>query len=278
MPSKEVSTISQSRTSVSPLAQRRKLPPLSSKLIVATPADDPALHQGRVRSSPHVDGQWACHLYVPVVSETGERLGEVLSSAFQSAKAKVPTLHPIGLDDGRWELHVSLSRPTFLWTHQREEFKNAVRHAAASHRGWTLSLTEFIKLENDDHSRVFLAVQVGAGHEQVELFLFLVPCALNVFLQLGTLTDALAPALQAIKQSEFYPEPKFHVSIGWALLERNGVDKSTGDFPTIAELPQGLIEGLNRDFGHQLRKPPARVEAEVVCAKIGKDTFKWGLG
>jgi len=164
-----VSDTSRIRVSISPLTQRRKLPPLSSKLVVATPADDPALHQGRLRGSPHVDGRWACHVYVPVVSERGEQLGEMLSSAFQAAKTRVPTLHPIGLDDGRWELHISLSRPTFLWTHQREEFKNAVRHVAASQQGWTVSLTEFIKLENDDRSRVFLAVQVGAGHEQVGL-------------------------------------------------------------------------------------------------------------
>ena len=163
------------RVSVSRLTRRRKLPSLSSKLVVATPTDNPALHQGRVRSSPHVDGRWACHVYVPVVLETGEQLGEALSSAFQAAKAKVPTLHPIGLNDGRRELHISLSRPTFLWTHQREEFKNAVRRVAASHEGWTLSLTEFIKLENDDRSRVFLAVQVGAGHEQVRLSSFLIP-------------------------------------------------------------------------------------------------------
>jgi len=196
-----------------------------------------------------------------VVSDTGEQLGEVLSSAFRSAKAKVPTLHPIGLDDGRWELHISLSRPTFIWTHQREEFKNAIRRAAASQQGWTLSLAEFIKLENDDRSRVFLAVRVGAGHEQ-----------------LGALTDALTPALRAIKQNEFYPKPKFHVSIGWALLERNGVDRSTRNFPTIAELPREMIDDLNRDFASQLCKPSARVEAEEVCVKIGKDAFRWGLG
>ena len=95
--------------------------------------------------------------------------------------------------------------------------------------------------------------------------------------QLGALTDALTPALRAIKQSEFYPEPKFHVSIGWALLERNGADKPTGNFPTIAELPQCVIEDLNREFAPQLRKPSARVEAEEVCVKIGKDTFRWGL-
>lgn len=160
--------------SISSLTRRRKLPPLSSKLVAITVTDNPALHQGRVRSFPHVDGRWACHVYVPVASEVGEQLGEVLSSAFQAAKAKVPALHPIGLNDGRWELHISLSRPTFLWTHQREEYKNAVRRVAASHQGWTLSLTEFIRLENDDRSRAFLAVQVGAGHKQVRPSLSLI--------------------------------------------------------------------------------------------------------
>ncbi|KAF9778657.1 U6 snRNA phosphodiesterase Usb1 [Thelephora terrestris] len=241
--------------------KKKRLPPLSSELVAITPADNPALHQGRVRGSPHVDGRWACHVYVPVVSETSKQLGEVLSNAFRTAKAKVPTLNPIGLDDGRWELHISLSRPTFLWTHQREEFKNAVRRVATSHQGWALSLTKFIKLENDDRSRVFLAVQVGAGHEQ-----------------LAALTGALTPALRAIKQSEFYPEPKFHVSIGWALSKGIGVTESTENFPTITELPQGVIEDLNRDFAARLQRPSAHLEAEEVCVKVGKRVFRWGLG
>lgn len=167
----------------SPPRKKRKLPPPPQGLVVTTPTDNPALHQGRVRSSPHIDGRWVCHVYVPAISEAGGVLGKILSSAYHTAKLQVPTLHPIGLDNGRWELHVSLSRPTFLWTHQREEFKHAVRRVATSHQGWTLSLAEFIKLENDDHSRVFLAVQVGAGHEQ-----------------LTALTDALKPALRAIRQ------------------------------------------------------------------------------
>ena len=67
------------------------------------------------------------------------------------------------------------------------------------------------------------------------------------------------------------------MSIGWALLERNGTE-STEDFPAVAEFPQGVIEGLNRDFASQLRRPSARVEAEEVCIKIGKEAFQWELG
>lgn len=92
------------------------------------------------------------------------------------------------------------------------------------------------------------------------------------------LTNALTPTLQAIKQSEFYPEPKFHVSIAWALSHGGGVAKSTEDFPTITELPEGMIEELNRDLAPRLRRPSARLEAEQVCVKIGKDVFRWGLG
>ena len=103
------------------------------------------------------------------------------------------------------------------------------------------------------------------------------------------MTDALAPALRAIKQSEFYPEPKFHVSVGWALLEgggtgipdtagENGTGEPAGNFPTIAELPQDVVEELNRDFASRLRKPSAHVEAEEVSVRIGKDAFRWRLG
>lgn len=102
-------------------------------------------------------------------------------------------------------------------------------------------------------------------------------CVLKNYSQLGALTDALTPALRAIKQNEFYPEPKFHVSIGWALLGGSGVAKSTEEFPTITELPQGMIEGLNRDFASRLRRLSARLEVEVVCVKIGKDVSRWEL-
>lgn len=124
----------------------------------------------------------------------------------------------------------------------------------------------------------FWQFKSGLGTNKLHFRYLSFACALKIHSQLEALTHALTPALQAIKQSEFYPEPKFHVSIGWALSKGRGVAMSAEYFPTITELPQGMIEDLNRDFASRLRRPSARLEAEEVCVKMGKDVFRWGLG
>jgi len=104
--------------------KKRKLPPLATHLTVAAPIDDPAQHQGRVRTTPHVDGQWAAHVYVPV--SAGRSL---VRTAFARALESVPNLQALG----GGELHISLTRPVYLRAHQREEIKRAVRAVARAH-------------------------------------------------------------------------------------------------------------------------------------------------
>jgi hypothetical protein len=127
-----------------PPAKRKKLPVLSPNLVVPIPQDDPALHQGRARSSPFVEGQWAAYVYIPVRLDVSSRLNGVLASALQAAQSQVPSLHPIGIPPSRQytsslleprrgneELHISLSRPIYLRSHQREDLKQAVRTLAS---------------------------------------------------------------------------------------------------------------------------------------------------
>jgi U6 snRNA phosphodiesterase len=113
-----------------PFYLHRKLPSLPSSLVSATPVDRPELHQGRVRSTPHVDGQWAAHIYLPVLLERHSLLAKHLDMIMKQSSLEVPCLHSIweGKDMGqRRELHVSLSRPVYLRAYQREELKRAVR-------------------------------------------------------------------------------------------------------------------------------------------------------
>lgn len=114
----------------------RKLPALPSALEPAVPVDNPALHQGRVRTIPHVEGQWATYVYVPLYLERHGPLYELLRCAVSSARTRVPGLHAIAVEeDGSedCELHVSLTRPVYLRAHQREEFKRSVKAIARAH-------------------------------------------------------------------------------------------------------------------------------------------------
>lgn len=119
---------------------------MSSSLVLPTPLDNPALHQGRVRAVPHVEGQYATYVYVPLVLHRHHPLYALLEGALSSAIPQVPSLHPIGKQEhddaksARWELHISLSHPLFLRAHQREEFKRAIMRLASSVAPYVLPL------------------------------------------------------------------------------------------------------------------------------------------
>lgn len=143
-----------------PSAKKCKLPPLAASLTPPVPADDPTKHQGRTRSFPHVEGQYATYVYVPLVLDPGEALYDLVTEVISKAKEEVRGLWGIGegeMEDvqgrrhecedrgenknvgrskrknaGKLELHISLSRPIFLRAHQRDDFKRAVKRIAES--------------------------------------------------------------------------------------------------------------------------------------------------
>jgi hypothetical protein len=123
-----------------PPVKKRRLPTLASHLLPAVPLDDPSKHQGRTRATPHVEGQWAAHVYVSLVLR-GELRG-IVERAVSIARQEVASVHLVGGADTDQdtdsvaavrELHISLTRPFFLRTHQKEEMKRAVRDAAKAH-------------------------------------------------------------------------------------------------------------------------------------------------
>ncbi len=111
----------------------RKLPPVPSSLVVPVPIDNPALHQGRVRTTPHVEGQFTAHVYVSLTLSRRSKLYKVIQDILSDAKIMVPTLQDIWSTTERSQrptLHISLSRPFFLRAHQREDLKRAVKTIA----------------------------------------------------------------------------------------------------------------------------------------------------
>lgn len=115
----------------------RKLPPISSSLVLPGPIDNPALHQGRIRATPHVEGQFAAHVYVSLALGRHSMLHKLVQDILRDVKAVVPTLReiwPTGEASMHPELHISLSRPIFLRAHQREDLKRAVKNIAKEHK------------------------------------------------------------------------------------------------------------------------------------------------
>lgn len=119
-----------------PPMKKRKLPTLSDSLVVLVPVDNPALHQGRTRSMPFVEGQWAAYVYVPIFIAATSPLRVLLADILTTSRASVPDLHTIPEDvectsRKTFELHVSLSRPIYLRAHQRQDLKQAVQGIAS---------------------------------------------------------------------------------------------------------------------------------------------------
>ena len=138
--------------------RKRKLPALAAHLAPSVPTDDPSKHQGCTRTTPHVEGQWAAYVYVPIALRgtvlrrvvqravgIAERGGDLDSRASGGGVVPVPVQDTCTLrgrlDDGReagdgakcGDLHISLTRPFFLRGYQREEMKRAVRDVAKAH-------------------------------------------------------------------------------------------------------------------------------------------------
>lgn len=121
----------------------RKLPKVSARLISLEPIDDPSKHQGRIRTQPHVEGQFASYVYVPVnIGVDGIReLSKIIKQALDILTQSEPLIHPIIEDFERsvrdetcdCELHISLSRPIYLFHQQREILKQSVKTVASSH-------------------------------------------------------------------------------------------------------------------------------------------------
>ncbi len=119
--------------------RKRQLPALAAHLASSVPLDDPSKHQGRTRTTPHVDGQWAAYVYVPIaVRGTLRRIVERAVDIARKGEGDSGTsidVHMLGSSDENvaCELHVSLTRPFSLRAYQREEMKRAVRDAAKAH-------------------------------------------------------------------------------------------------------------------------------------------------
>ncbi|KAH8824805.1 hypothetical protein DL96DRAFT_1670223 [Flagelloscypha sp. PMI_526] len=243
---------------------KKNCPTLSTSFIGEQHKDNPALHQGRIRTTPHVEGQFIAHVYIPVTVDLGSK-----PHAF--TQEVVPSLHSFWESEdtkeqiSRRELHISLSRPIHIRAHQREALKTAVKRLASRQRSFDVSFAAFATLTNDEATRAFLALEVGAGHED-----------------LVEITSALRSTLETLRQKVYYSNPRFHASFAWALLDGaraqqtltprddSGDSETQVDFPTISGFPEDLLSSLKPLYSSTVPFPrDTTLFIRAVAIRIG---------
>ncbi|XP_042470827.1 U6 snRNA phosphodiesterase-like isoform X3 [Zingiber officinale] len=166
------------RQQLHPLPVSLPPPPLD---LLQTPdfPDFSSTTQGsRIRSFPHVEGNYALHVYIPVLIPTPIRTQ--LSIFIKQIASLVPGLFAVDCDFpiaelckdnakleqillGR-EFHISLGRTVPIQAHQIESIVAMLRQRFQSQRRYFIDFNKWDVFVNDEQTRSFLALEViGAG-------------------------------------------------------------------------------------------------------------------
>ena len=160
---------------VSRAASRDAPPDPKRPRLVDDPPDD-ATSSGRVRAFPHVDGNFATHVYIPV--DIPRRPRAALARRLAALVALAPSLRPVGRDappDPTLDpdalvpdhLHVSLSRVFPIRIDARASLLAALRRALASLDAFHADVgPSFRVFLNDARDTAFVALDVSPGLER----------------------------------------------------------------------------------------------------------------
>jgi len=168
-------------------------------------------HGGRVRSFPHVPGNYALHVYVPVTltASTQTKLAPYL----QKAVSLFPGLKTMEDDDPSasvkskqgiklaTEFHISLGRTVPIRIHQVDTMVHMLRRKFEGQKRFWVEFSSWEVFVNDDRTRSFLSIEVVAtGYSEIKKQVSLVD---DVY-RLHSLPT-------------FYANPRPHISLAWAL-------------------------------------------------------------
>lgn len=216
------------------------------------------------QSQKIVPGEWLCHIYLELPRT--EQLTALLKqadgvlSAHHAKELSAKGLSYHQLNQGSDEpLHISLTRPILLRAHEREGFVNEVKAVLKNEVCSSLSvaLATFAHFVNDDSTRVFLALEVGQGHEQIR-----------------ALTQALDSRLSKLFQAQkYYSEARFHSS--YAYIESHEAGKSSKDAlrPELTKAQINRSSKAAEDVAKNLNgslSGASAVRIRQVCVRVGK--------
>ncbi|CRK86712.1 CLUMA_CG000545, isoform A [Clunio marinus] len=179
---------------------KRKLPMLlsvSDKKIKNECRED---HQMRIRSIPHVEGNWATHVYVDCP------LNEIFLSFLKEHEESSQDIHSIE------STHVSLSRTFILRYHWIDNFFISLREKLKqSCNPCTIEFSsQIVYYSNEDKTRWFACILVNESFTP----------------SLKALVSAVDSCLNEFNLPVYYENPSFHISVFWKLTEFSDEEKA----------------------------------------------------
>ncbi|MCO5556848.1 hypothetical protein L7F22_010402 [Adiantum nelumboides] len=169
-------------------------------------------HAGRIRSFPHVEGNYALHVYIPVpLSAIGRRqLEPLMKKAFSIAPELKPmeteflscvtaqASHELTLTK---EFHISLSRTIPIRVQQINSIVAMLQNKLDCQKSYWLNLDQWELFVNDEQTRSFLSLEV-------------VSKGLSEICRQIQVVDEV---FRLHNLPAYYKVPRPHVSVAWAL-------------------------------------------------------------
>ncbi|CAN7030448.1 hypothetical protein Bca4012_044303 [Brassica carinata] len=168
----------------------------------------------RVRNFPHVDGNYALHVYIPVFIPLLAK--KEIACVLKRVASLVPHLHlveadiPLSIlcnDDqkldhalGR-EFHISLGRSVPLRVHQINSLVSMLRQKLQLHKRYWIDFNKWQVFVNDDSTRSFLSLEITTSGLS----------------EISKQIDAVNEVYKLHNLPEFYKDPRPHISLVWAL-------------------------------------------------------------
>ena len=196
---------------------------------------------GRVRAFPHVQGNFATHVYVPLAvsdwTEARHELGDLLAKLARA----VPTLRPIGTINGNLgedcdsafdaiaslvpdgDLHVSLSHTFPIRAARKDGLLTALRRGLARDlaTGWDALVGPNLEVfVNDARTTTFLALRVGTA-SPIDPSPGTSPGTANARSPWKGAYSAVNGVMRERGYPQFYEDPKPHASFAWTPGDRD---------------------------------------------------------
>lgn len=152
--------------------------------------DERSQHQGRVRSFPHEEGNWATHIFIPY--DPDDEFRHLQEQLFLCLRPLEFHTQP--------EFHISLSRTGAIRHHWIPEITKTLAHQFLQMDGCSFEMNGVQLYVNDEKTRSFLGLTVSTYCDMLEKYV-----------------HAVDSCFEEYKLQKYYSPPSFHISIGWCL-------------------------------------------------------------